>query len=143
MSFLQIGVVDLNLDARTLNKIVTSTLGHRAESVTKKPQLRFEVAQVFLDMVEKYIPKKTGNLRANGHVVSGGHGSGDARLRWYATNRGYDYATDQFYTQYRNYTTAGTGPNWTGALINNEWNTYLAAIEPIIMRAFKEGLEND
>lgn len=140
MSYLQIGVVQLNLDARTLNREVKKVLGRKAESVTKHPQLRMDVAQVFLDMVEKYVPMKTGKLRAQGHAVSGGHGGGDARLVWYATDRGFDYATHQFYNQYKHYTTPGTGPNWTGQLIDNDWNDLMAAIRPYILQAFKEGL---
>lgn len=140
MSYLQIGVVQLNLKATELNKVVKEYIGPKAESVTKHPQLRMDVAQVFLDMVEKYVPMKTGKLRSQGHVVSGGHSDGDARLVWYATDRGFDYATQQFYHQYKNYTTPGTGSNWTGQLIKNDWDEFLEAIRPYIMKAYQEGL---
>lgn len=145
MSYLQIGVVQLKLDARTMNSEIKRVLGHKAESITKHPDLRRDIAQVFLDMVEKYVPMSkgkptSGHLRAGGHVESGGHSGGDARLVWFATDRGFDYATQQFYNQYNHYTTPGTGSNWTGALIDNEWAEYLAAIEPLILEAYKEGL---
>lgn len=73
--------------------------------------------------------------------MSGGHGGGDARLVWYATDRGFDYATHQFYTEYNHYTTPGTGSDWTGRLVDNDWDDLMAAIRPYILQAFKEELD--
>lgn len=141
MNYLQVGAMSLHLDAKRMNKLVKEYIGTKAESITHKPELRMDIAQVFLEMVTKYVPMKTGHLREGGHVESGHHAGGDARLVWYAHKKGFDYATQQFETQYQHYTTPGTGSNWTGTFVRNkdDWADFIMTIKPLIIAAYKEG----
>jgi hypothetical protein len=71
------------------------------------------VSETMLKDMEYLIPKDTGRLRASGKI--GWYGAANNRtLEWSAVNPkdGYNYAGIQYRTQYKNYTTPGTGPYW-------------------------------
>ena len=64
--------------------------------------------QVFLRDTQRYVPLKDGPLRSSGAVENGGK-----QVSWESySNRGYPYGVRQYKTQFSNYTTPGTGPNW-------------------------------
>jgi hypothetical protein len=121
-----------------MNKVVQEVLGRKAESVTKDPDLRQMIGTEFLDVVTPYVPMKTGELRDSGRATN------DGRLYWTAINPrdGYNYAYKQYTTQYRNYTTPGTGPYWVENVQPGtpDWDEkFIPAITPIIIRRFNDG----
>lgn len=55
-----------------------------------------------------YVPQLDGGLRGSGKSENGGK-----QATWESYSpRGYPYGVLQFYTQFPNYTTGGTGPRW-------------------------------
>ena len=137
-SWVRIGAVKAHLDAKTMNKIVTDVLGRKADSVTKDPDLRRDIGDEFVRVVTPYVPMDTGRLRESGRATT------DGRLYWTAIDpiTGENYASKQYYTQYRRYTTPGTGPFWVEKVQPGtpEWdNDFISAITPIIKRRFNDG----
>ena len=137
-SWVRIGAVTANLNAKRMNEIIKNVMGEKMQSVTKDPDLRQEIGEEFARVVTKYVPMKTGALRMSGRATS------DGRLYWSAINpnSGYNYAEIQYYTQYNNYTTDGTGPYWVERVHpgTNDWdNDFIPAITPIIKRRFEDG----
>lgn len=137
-SWVRIGAMKCHLDARTVNKIVQDVLGRKAESVTKDPDLRQAIGTEYLNVVTPYVPMKTGKLRESGRATN------DGRLYWTAIDpiTGENYAYKQYTTQYRHYTTPGTGPFWVenvqpGTPDYDE--DFISAITPIIIRRFNDG----
>ncbi|WP_321389010.1 minor capsid protein [uncultured Enterococcus sp.] len=58
--------------------------------------------QALVDMNENFVPMKDQNLRDSSHVSSD-----DSGIEWTAK-----HARKQYYSQFSNYTTPGTGPYW-------------------------------
>lgn len=130
MSGIRINAMDLHLDARSVNAIVKDVLGRKAQTVTKNPDLRKEIGEQFIETVTPYVPKKTGKLRDHAYATS------DGRIWWTAEYAGYQHDT-----QYQHYTTPGTGPNWEQYATpdGKDFQLFLDAITPIIMRRFNDG----
>lgn len=64
--------------------------------------------QAFSDM-QRYVPMEFGPLRSSGNVVD------YETIVWNQT----PYAAVQYYTQFQNYTTPGTGPHWDKVATGN------------------------
>ena len=137
-SWVRIGAIKCHLDARTMNKVIQEVLGRKAESITKDPDLRQEIGTEMLRVVTPYVPMDTDRLRESGRATN------DGRLYWTAIDpeTGENYASKQYYTQYRRYTTPGTGPYWAERVQPGtpDWDDdFIPAITPIIIRRFDDG----
>lgn len=69
--------------------------------------------QAFRDM-QPYVPMEFGDLRASGHVVD------HETIEW----GGLVYVPVQYYTQFQNYTTPGTGPYWDKVASGNHMSSW-------------------
>jgi hypothetical protein len=137
-SWIRIGAIEAHLDAKTMNDIVRNVLKRKAESVTKDPDLRRDIGTEFIRVVTPYVPMKTGKLRESGRATT------DGRLYWTAVDpiTGENYAYKQYTTQYRRYTTPGTGPYWVEQVqpgTSDYDGDFISAITPIIIRRFDDG----
>ncbi len=145
-SWIRIGAIDANLDAKTVNAIIRAALGKRALSVTQMPELRKEIGEAFLKQVTPFIPCKTGLLREQGHATT------DGRVYWTATrdateNSGsFNYAATVYDQDgdlwpgghYKKPTTPGTYPRWVEKVQPGtaEWDAFINNITPVIIRRF-------
>lgn len=71
-------------------------------SASQVEKIQYELANKVKKDSEMFVPKRTGHLRGNSYLVSGGK-----TIRYVIS-----YATYQYHKKYSNYTTAGTGPRW-------------------------------
>lgn len=84
----------------------------RIDSMTQRGQYAL-VNQVHADS-NLYAPRKTGDMRNQSTITFDGK-----QIIWHAP-----YARRQYYNQFRNYTTPGTGPRWDQkalAIHGNQW----------------------
>ena len=140
-SWIRISAMDANLDAKTVNSIITKALKQKAESVTKAPELRQEIGEAFVEAVTPFVPKKTGALRESGRATD------DGRVYWTAVNKGFNYASHVYDQdgymwpsgEYKKPTTEGTYPQWVTKVQPGtpEWDAFVNNITPIIKEAFK------
>ena len=125
--------------ANDFNARIKAILKRKAESITKNEPLRQALGEIYLQRVNKYVPKKTGYLRDSASVTTRG------RVMWSAVKRGYNYADIQYVTQYKHYTTAGTGPYWTDKIHPengpDEWRKFVNSrtVRALILEAYKNG----
>lgn len=77
-----------------------------------KAAAMFVVAANVRSDCEPYVPMRTGALRQSGQerVLA----NGDGEVEWGGDAATARYARRQHDRQHANYTTPGTGPNWTG-----------------------------
>lgn len=140
-SWIRISAVDANLDAKTVNSIITKALKQKAESITKAPELRQEIGQKFVEAVTPFVPMKSGDLRESGRATD------DGRVYWTSVHREYNYA-NKLYDEYGvlwpdgNYkkpSTPGTYPQWVTKVQPGtpEWDAFVNSITPVIKEAFK------
>lgn len=144
-SWIRIDAKVANLDAKTVNGIIKTALGQKAESVTKNPELRQAIGEEFLAAVEPFVPKKSGDLRKSGRATT------DGRVYWTSVHRGYNYAAKVYDEdgvlwpdppgRYKNPTTTDpmTYPRWVNHVQPGtpEWEAFVNNITPIIKEAFK------
>lgn len=81
-------------------KVDTANIKTKVDRMIKQGQVAL-VNQVYADM-NPYVPAKTYDLRNQSQVSL----DSKAIIYW------VPYARIQFYTQFQNYTTPGTGPRW-------------------------------
>lgn len=106
-------VVDVSHDLQNItNRLSESNLKRANRAVTNNA----------LNRMQPYVPKDTGALRSVGRLVD------DETIEW----SGLVYGAVQYYTQFQNYTTPGTGPYWDMVASGNhmsEWEqTYLRGL---------------
>lgn len=133
---IRVNAIEMGLDAKTVNGIITEVMRRKLESVTKDPDLRKAIGEEYIQLVTPFVPMRTGKLRSQASA------SGDGRITWTATNKhGYNYALTQYTTQYIHYTTPGTGPYWTDQLNPDtaNWEEFKDAITPLIKERFNDG----
>lgn len=75
-------------------------LYRKVKNATERGQYAL-VSQVLAD-TNKYVPQKYSDLRNSAYISNN-----NKQIIWNAP-----YATYQYYNQYKNYTTPGTGPKW-------------------------------
>ncbi len=75
--------------------------------------------------MDKYVPKKTGNLRT---IV-------DVRINDITYEM--PYAEKQYFTLFSNYTTPGTGPYWDKKMVSAEGDLLVKDMEKFIDRRLK------
>lgn len=118
------------LDIGTLNSYFRE-LGVR---VINDRDLRTTIGLRYLQQVTPYVPKKTGVLRASGRAEN------DGRIHWIANNPddGFDYAAQQYVTEYGHYTTPNTGPYWVERVQpgTTDYNIFLDRITPYVIDTF-------
>ena len=139
--WIRIGAIDAHLDARTINSIVKESLHRKAESVTKRPEVRQAVGQAFVDAVTPFVPMKSGQLRESGRATP------DGRLYWTATNKGFNYASTVYDQDgemwpdgnYKKPSTSGTHPRWVEKVQPGtvEWDAFVNSITDTIKEAFR------
>lgn len=145
-SWIRIGAVKANLDARTVNSIVKEALGRKAISITQQPDLRKQVGEQFVDAVSKFVPKKTGAL------VGSGRATDDGRVYWTAVNKygdnyaGYVYDIEETRWPngtYANPSTENTYPQWIEKVQpgTDEYESFLTNAREVIIDAFRRELD--
>lgn len=83
-----------------------------SDSGLKSANLEY-TEQAFKDM-QRYVPMEFGPLRSSGSVVD------HETIVW----SGLVYAPVQYYTQFQNYTTPGTGPHWDKVASGNHMRSW-------------------
>lgn len=74
------------------------------------------------DRMDKYVPMDTGMLRRNTYLSS--------KSITYQS----DYAELQYATQFKNYTTPGTGPNWDKRMLSAEKDFLIKEVQNYVKR---------
>lgn len=144
-SWIRVNATDLHLDARSMNAVVTDVLGRKADSITKYPDLRQSIGQLYVFAVSPYVPYNTGKLQGSGHATN------DGRAYWTAispvlvspvdghTYGGYNYAGIQYEVP-MHHTTPGTTDHWTDKVKpgTTDWQQFIETIRPVIIRRFNK-----
>ena len=143
-SWIRIKATKVHLDAGTMNSVVKVALGHKATSVTQKPELRKIIGEHYIDAVTPFIPWKSGDLSNSGEATT------DGRVYWTSVHKGYNYA-ELLYDEYSNVWPEGyknptrtvhkdPTPRWTELVQpgTREWDAFINKITPEIRRAFAE-----
>ena len=105
------------INAKPFAQKVADILKRKTVSLTSN-QFRMQSAQLYAELIEPYVPKKTGKLRNSVTIVRGG-----TYLR-YNTN----YAQRVYEVPARRYTTPGTTHHWDEYAAPNIMDKYKAAL---------------
>ncbi len=144
------------LRANELNQQIEGILGRKAESITKNKELRKYINSVYKDIVMPYVPMSDADKE---HHLKDAYITDDGRIIWSATNKGYNYASDQYETPSSPIPdTKGTGTyyhpvryeghkpidHWTkrvrpDAEDKGPWESFIAGITDEVTRAYKNG----
>lgn len=84
--------------------------------------------EIFLKDAQPFVPLEFGPLRGSSLVENGGK-----QVSWEIySDRGFPYGVQQFYTQYSNYTTPGTGPRWDEQAKANHYQSWVQQIKGVM-----------
>ena len=95
-----------------------------------------EIAELYKDAIEHYVPLKDGELRGNAKVVDGAVVySAKAKRR----SGNYDYAEYQYENEFANRHTPGTYGHWNTHLTTAEKQTFYEQVKEIIIERMNNG----
>lgn len=124
--------------ASVINARIKEILGRKEESVTKNPELRRSINEIYIQTVTKYVPYKTGKLLSSAYITS------DGRIIWSAVDKGYDYAGIQYTNETFKHLDGRTA-YWTENVKpetdeNGAWSKeFIPRITNLITQAYKNG----
>lgn len=134
--------VSFKVSARDLKNAINKRVVKPLISLQKNQQVMAQIANKALEIVEPYVPMKTGDLRKSGHVVQHARYTmitwgkpGIGRTMYYAR---YQHNADD--SKWRR-TTPGTMSQWTRKIAPGSmgYRKLVAYARPIVRKAVKNG----
>ena len=133
--------------AGQINAAIQGILHRKAESVTRNPELRYFIDEMYLETVTPYVPRSANDHKPyNNHHLQDAYITNDGRIIWSATNKGYNYANIQYYnTDYKHYKRyPGHKPTayWTERVVpgNTQWKrVFIPKIRDRVKQEYKNG----
>lgn len=123
------------VSAKVINDRIEEILHRKEESVTKNPELRKAINEVYIETVTKYVPYRTGKLLSSAHTTS------DGRIIWSAVDKGYNYARIQYENETFKHLDNRTA-YWTENVQPDtyDWDkVFIPRVDKLIKRAYKNG----
>lgn len=130
--------ITISFDAERVAANVEKIMQRKIEAGLSS-DIQYESAEIYRDLVEYLVPKKSGSLRDSAKIVRGAKHA-QWGIRYDPTSKkGYHYANLQYHTPFENRTTPGTFDHWNQHLTTADRQGFNMAVKNLVVEAMKNG----